>query len=60
MVAADVAPFWALCLVAGGWGAHAAWDIAHLRSRRVVVASYAEWCAVLDLLIAVMLIVTGT
>ncbi|MFE9202245.1 hypothetical protein [Micromonospora sp. NPDC007230] len=35
-------------LVAAGWLAHAAWDLAHHRSGRVVPRAYAEWCAVLD------------
>ena len=60
VLAAEAAPEWARWLVAGGWAAHALWDIAHLRARRVVVASYAEWCAVFDLCVAVMLVLHGT
>ena len=59
VLAAEAAPEWARWLVAGGWALHALWDLAHLRSRRVVVASYAEWCAVVDLCVAVMLVVYG-
>lgn len=59
VLAADAAPEWARWLVAGAWATHAVWDLAHLRARRVVVASYAEWCAVFDLCVAVMLVVYG-
>ena len=59
VLAAEAAPEWARWLVAGGWATHALWDIAHLRARRAVVASYAEWCAVFDLCVAVMLVVYG-
>jgi hypothetical protein len=59
VLAAEAAPGWARWLVATGWLTHALWDIAHLRARRAVVASYAEWCAVFDLCVAVMLVVYG-
>lgn len=59
VLGAEAAPERARWLVAGGWAAHALWDIAHLRARRVVVASYAEWCAVFDLYVAVMLVLYG-
>jgi hypothetical protein len=37
--------------------AHAGWDIAHHRRREVVSPAYAEFCAVLDLALAAVLIV---
>jgi hypothetical protein len=37
-------------LVAAGWLGHAAWDFAHLRADKVVSRSFAEWCAVVDFL----------
>jgi hypothetical protein len=45
-------------LVAGGLLAHAAWDVYHHRVNRVVVRSMAEFCFVLDTLLAVALIVS--
>ncbi len=42
-------------LVAAGWFLHGMWDIAHLRADRVVQRSWAEWCAVVDVLIAIQL-----
>ncbi|GAA2011472.1 hypothetical protein GCM10009739_24770 [Microbacterium ulmi] len=44
-------------LVATALLAHAAWDIHHHRTRRVVVRSLAEFCAVLDILVAVIVAV---
>ncbi|GAB3824929.1 hypothetical protein ACFPIJ_63880 [Dactylosporangium cerinum] len=40
-------------LVAAGLLAHAAWDAAHWRADAVVARSFAEWCGVLDLTLAV-------
>jgi hypothetical protein len=40
-------------LVAVGLLAHTVWDLVHLRARAIVSPSLAEWCAVLDTLIAV-------
>ncbi|MEH0936424.1 hypothetical protein [Micromonospora psammae] len=48
-------------LVAAGWLGHAVWDVAHHRAGRVVPRGYAEWCAVFDIavgLIIVLAIVT--
>jgi hypothetical protein len=39
-------------LVAAGWFLHGVWDFVHLRADKVVARSYAEWCGVLDVLIA--------
>lgn len=44
-------------LVAAGWLAHAAWDLVHLRLNRVVPRPYAEFCAVLDTVIGITIIV---
>ena len=40
-------------IVAAGWFGHGLWDVAQLRSDTVVSRSFAEWCAVIDILIAV-------
>jgi hypothetical protein len=44
-------------LVAVGLLAHAVWDVIHFRARAIVAPSLAEWCAVLDTLIAVGILV---
>jgi hypothetical protein len=44
-------------VVAAGWFAHGLWDLAHLRADSGVARSGAEWCAVVDVLIAVQLVV---
>jgi hypothetical protein len=38
--------------VAAGWFLHGVWDFVDLRLDKVVARSYAEWCGVLDVLIA--------
>ncbi|WP_430502017.1 hypothetical protein ACQRWP_10285 [Micromonospora trifolii] len=43
-------------LVAFGWLAHAGWDLAHHRNRRVVPGGYAEFCAVLDVALAAVMV----
>jgi hypothetical protein len=43
-------------LVAAGWFAHGVWDAVHLVRNRVVARSFAEWCAVVDVTIAVSLV----
>jgi hypothetical protein len=43
-------------LVAAGWFLHGIWDFVHLKLDRVVARSYAGWCGVLDVLIAVELV----
>ena len=45
-------------LVAAGLLGHAAWDVYHHRINRVVVRSMAEFCVVLDTLLAVAILVT--
>jgi uncharacterized membrane protein len=43
-------------LVAAGWFLHGLWDFVHLRTNRVVARSYAEWCGVVDILVAAQLL----
>ncbi|MFC0006451.1 hypothetical protein [Micromonospora siamensis] len=40
-------------LVAGGWFAHAGWDLWHHRADRVVPRGYSQFCGVLDLVFGV-------
>jgi hypothetical protein len=42
-------------LVAAGWFLHGVWDFAHIKLDQVVPRSYAEWCGVLDLMVAAQL-----
>ena len=44
-------------VVAAGWFAHGLWDLAHLRADAGVARSGAEWCGVVDVLIAAQLVV---
>jgi hypothetical protein len=44
-------------LVAAGLLGHAAWDLYHHRTNRVVVRSLAEFCLVLDTALAVAIVV---
>lgn len=46
-------------LVAAALLGHAAWDIHHHRSGRVVDHSFAEFCAVLDILVAVLVAIVA-
>jgi hypothetical protein len=39
-------------MISASWLLHGGWDFVHLRRDRVVVRSYAEWCGVVDVLIA--------
>ncbi|MFW6690609.1 hypothetical protein [Streptomyces sp. MAR4 CNX-425] len=46
-------------LVAAGWLGHGVWDLVHLRARRLgglVSPTFAEWCAVVDVVIAAELV----
>jgi hypothetical protein len=45
-----------LILLAAGYVGHTIWDIVHFRTGRIVRRGYAEFCAVLDLLIAAVLL----
>jgi hypothetical protein len=40
-------------LVAAGLFLHGVWDFVHLRLNKVVARSHAEWCFVLDIILAV-------
>ena len=51
-----VAPEPARYVLAAGWLGHGIWDFVHLRREAVVSRSYAEWCGVLDVLIAAELV----
>src|SRR3954463_304658 len=52
----SVDPDLGVYLVAAGWFCHGVWDYVHLRLDTVVSRSYAEWCGVLDILIAAQLV----
>ncbi|WBB69002.1 hypothetical protein [Micromonospora sp. WMMD812] len=43
-------------LVAAGWLAHAVWDVVHHRRGEVVPRGYAEWCAVLDAVLGITIV----
>lgn len=43
-------------LLAAGWLAHAAWDVVHHRADRIVPRWYAEYCAVVDLLLVALIL----
>lgn len=56
LAAAEVSPTGAGLLVAGALLAHAAWDVRHHRGGRVVARSMAEFCAVLDVVLALLVL----
>jgi hypothetical protein len=56
LVGLVVAPEIARYVLAAGWLGHGLWDAVHLRRDAVVSRSYAEWCLVLDILIAAELV----
>jgi hypothetical protein len=56
LVGLAVDPAVGLYLVAAGWLLHGVWDFVYLRLDRVVSRSYAEWCGVIDILIAAELL----
>ncbi|WP_378537778.1 hypothetical protein [Nocardiopsis sediminis] len=41
--------------VAAGWFLHGVWDLVHLKRDKVVSRSFAEWCCVVDIVIAIEL-----
>ena len=57
LAAVSVDPDLGRYIVAAGWFGHAAWDFAHFRADKVVSRSFAEWCAVFDVLRAVGILV---
>jgi hypothetical protein len=52
-----VQPLLAGILIAVGLAAHAVWDIVHHRRNAVVSRTYAEFCAALDIVLAVVVLV---
>jgi len=44
-------------VLAAGWLGHAAWDVVHFRADRVVARWWSEWCLVLDVLLAAILVI---
>jgi hypothetical protein len=56
LVGLAVDPDLGLYLVAAGWFFHGVWDFVHLKLDKVVARSYAEWCGVVDVLIAAQLL----
>jgi hypothetical protein len=56
LIGLTVAPEVARYVLAAGWFFHGVWDLVHLRRNAVVSRSYAEWCGVLDILIAAELV----
>jgi hypothetical protein len=59
IAAVAVDPAAARYVLAAGWLAHAAWDVVHHRTGRVVPRWYAETCLVADLLLATVLLTVG-
>jgi len=57
LVALQVDPDIGAFVVAGGLLGHAAWDVVHRRAGEIVQRSLAEWCAALDLALAVGILV---
>lgn len=55
--AVALTPPWRGLVLGVGLLGHAAWDIAHYRSNRVVDRSMAEFCAVLDVVLAIAVLV---
>ncbi|SDP34649.1 hypothetical protein SAMN04487981_120149 [Streptomyces sp. cf386] len=43
-------------LLAAGWFFHGVWDFVHLWLDKVVARTFAEWCGVIDVLVAVQLL----
>jgi hypothetical protein len=58
--AAAAGPRWGQILVGVGWIFHAGWDAWHHRRDSVVPRPFAEWCAVVDLIIGISAIVVAT
>ncbi|MET9666829.1 hypothetical protein ABZY19_15805 [Streptomyces sp. NPDC006475] len=47
-------------VLAAGWLAHAGWDVAHHRADMIVPRWYAEFCGVLDVLLAAVVLTLPT
>lgn len=56
LVGLTAAPEVARYVLAAAWFGHGVWDLVHLRRDAVVSRSYAEWCGVVDILIAAQLL----
>ena len=52
-----VAPEVARYVLAAGWLAHGVWDLVHLRRHAVVSRFYAQWCGVVDIVMAAELLI---
>ena len=52
-----LAPDVARYVLAAGWLAHGVWDLVHLRRHAVVSDSYAQWCGVVDIVMAAELLI---
>jgi hypothetical protein len=52
-------PQWGQYLVGAGWIFHAGWDLWHHRRNLVVPRPFAEWCAVVDLVIGISVILVA-
>ena len=57
LAALILAPDAARYVVAAGWFAHGLWDLAHHRADAGVTRSAAEWCGVVDVLVAAELVI---
>lgn len=60
VLGAHTAPQVAVWVVAAGWFGHGVWDAVHLYRDAVVSRTFAEWCAVVDVLVAVGLVLGAT
>ncbi|MFC0626435.1 hypothetical protein [Kribbella deserti] len=58
VVAAGTDPRTAGWIVAAGFALHALWDAVHHRYDAVVPRAYAEWCGVLDLVVAATIVLS--
>lgn len=59
LIAVELNPTMGGLLVAAALLGHAAWDVYHHRTNRVVSRSLAEFCAVLDVLVAIVVAVVA-
>lgn len=60
VLAVTVAPHVAVWLVAVGWFGHGIWDFVHLYRDAVVSRSFAEWCGVVDVIVASQMVLLAT
>ena len=59
MLGLTAAPDVARYVLAAGWLGHGVWDLVHLRRRAVVSRSYAQWCGVVDIVMAAELLIAA-